>query len=110
MTKQSSFYTAEELKQIGFKSYGNNVLISRFANFYAQEKMEFGNHVRIDDFCILSGNIKLGNYIHISAYTALYGKFGIEIEDFSGLSARCIVYSATDDFSGDYLDRPNGAT
>lgn len=102
----NSFCTQEELLSIGFKNIGHNVLISRFARFYGIENMEIGNHVRIDDFCILSGNIRLGNFIHISAYTALYGKFGIEMEDYSGLSPRCTVFSASDDFSGDYLIGP----
>lgn len=103
---QNSFYTPEELSLIGFKSAGQNVLISRLARFYGVEDIEIGNNVRIDDFCILSGKIKLGNNIHISAYTALYGKFGIEMKDYSGLSPRCTVFSATDDFSGDYLIGP----
>ena len=29
--------------------------------------MVLGDNIRIDDFCILSGNIKLGSYIHIPA-------------------------------------------
>jgi len=103
---QSSFYSSEELSLIGFKSVGQNVLISRYARFYGIDNMEIGNNVRIDDFCILSGNIKLGNNIHISAYTALYGKFGIEMKDYSGLSPRCTIFSASDDFSGDYLIGP----
>jgi len=101
-----SFYSIGELKKLGFKSVGQNVLISRYARFYGIEDMEIGNHVRIDDFCILSGNIKLGSYIHISAYTALYGSYGIEIGDYAGLSPRCTIFSASDDFSGDYLIGP----
>lgn len=103
---QNSFYTPEELSLIGFKSAGQNVLISRLARFYGVEDIEIGNNVRIDDFCILSGNIRLGNNIHISAYTALYGKFGIEMDDYSGLSPRCTVFSASDDFSGEYFIGP----
>lgn len=103
---QNSFYSTQELSTLGFKAIGQNVLISRFARFYGIENIEIGNNVRIDDFCILSGNIKLGNNIHISAYTAIYGKFGIEMEDYSGLSPRCTVFSATDDFSGDHLIGP----
>lgn len=106
MIQQSSFYTRDELSQLGLKAYGENVLISRFARLYSPHLMEIGNHVRIDDFCVLSGTIKLGTYIHISAYCALYGKFGIEIDAFSGLSPRCTVFSATDDFSGEYLIGP----
>jgi acetyltransferase-like isoleucine patch superfamily enzyme len=104
--QQPSFFSEEELASIGFKSYGTHVLISRFARFYAPQLMEFGNHVRIDDFCILSGDIKLGSYIHISAFCALYGKFGIELMDYSGLSPRCTVFSASDDFSGEYMIGP----
>lgn len=103
---QNSFYTSQELSTLGFKSIGQNVFVSRFAQFYGIENIEIGSNVRIDDFCILSGNIKLGNNIHISAYTALYGRFGIEMEDYTGLSPRCTIFSASDDFSGDYLIGP----
>ncbi|MCX7696122.1 MAG: acyltransferase [Bacteroidales bacterium] len=102
----NSFYSKEELLSIGFKTVGENVLISRKASFYSPSEIEIGNHVRIDDFCILSGKIKLGNYIHISAQCALYGQAGITMEDFTGLSPGTIVFSATDDFSGEYLIGP----
>lgn len=102
----NSFYSQEELKEIGFKSYGENVLISRKASIYSPERIKIGNNVRIDDFCILSGNVEIGNYVHISAYVALYGKEGILIKDFCGCSARCTIYSVTDDFSGEYMISP----
>ena len=98
-----SFYSEEELKGIGLKSYGAKVKISRYAKIYSPESISIGDNVRIDDFCILSGNIKLGSNIHISAYVALYGAGGIIMEDFTGISARSTVYSAMDDFSGDFL-------
>ena len=50
----NSFYSKEELKEIGFKKYGENVLISRKTSIYNPEKIIIGNNVRIDDFCILS--------------------------------------------------------
>ena len=90
----TSFFSELELNDLGLKSFGKNVQISRFARIYNAHEIEIGNNVRIDDFCILSGNIKLHNYIHISAHTILYGKFGIEMEDYSGLSPRCTVFSA----------------
>lgn len=104
MLKNSSFYSVTELELLGFRSIGENVLISRKASFYGVENILIGDHVRIDDFCILSGNIKIGSYIHISAYSALYGgKAGIEINDFCGISARSTIYAMTDDFSGSYM-------
>lgn len=91
---------------MGFKSCGKDVKISRFARFYSPEKISIGDNVRIDDFCILSGNITLGSYIHISAYVALYGAMGIVLDDYSGISAKSVIYSAMDDFSGDFLIGP----
>lgn len=103
---KSNFYTYAELEKIGLKSFGDNVLLSRKCSIYATDKISIGNNVRIDDFCILSGNICIGNYVHISAYSALYGKNGIKIGNYCGVSARSILYSAVDDFSGDYMISP----
>ena len=103
---KNSFYSEEELLSMGFKAIGKGCLISRKTSFYGIEQISIGNNVRIDDFCILSVNILLGNNIHISAYVALYGAEGIELEDYTGISARSTIYSAMDDFSGDYLVGP----
>ena len=102
----NSFYNEEELKQLGLKHYGKNVLISKKCSVYSPENIELGDNVRIDDFCILSGTIKMGDYVHISAYTALYGKFCIEIGNFCGISPRCTLLSGTDDFLGEYMISP----
>ena len=103
----TSFYTDEELKTLGLKSYGHNVLISRKASIYGAENISIGHDVRIDDFCILSGKINVGNYVHIAAYCALYaGKYGITIGNFSGMAARCVVYAMSDNFSGEALLGP----
>jgi len=69
---KTSFLSKNELRQVGFARYGRNVLISRKVSFYYPEKIEIGNNVRIDDFCILSGHIVMGNYIHIAAYCGLF--------------------------------------
>lgn len=100
------FLTRKELEKMGFRSLGNDVMISDKASFYSPELMSIGSNVRVDDFCILSGSIKLGNYIHISAYCGLYGKGEIEMDDFSGLSPRCTLLSGSDDFSGNYMISP----
>jgi len=101
-----SFYNEFELKELGFKQIGSNIKISRRASFYNIFDISIGNNVRIDDFCILSGNIELHSHIHISAYTALYGNSGIILEDYSGLSPRTTIFSEVDDFCGNYLVGP----
>jgi galactoside O-acetyltransferase len=92
---------------MNFRSIGTDVKISRFARFYGNSKMSIGNNVRIDDFCLLSGSVTLKNNIHISAYCALYGGGRIIMHDNSGLSPRCTLLSATDDFSGNFLIGPH---
>lgn len=109
----TSFYSEKELLSMGFKSIGKGCCISRKASFYGISLISIGNNVRIDDFCILSGNITLGSNIHISAYVAMYGAEGIVMEDYTGISPRSTIYSAMDDFSGNYLIgpvNPNGTT
>jgi len=105
----NSFYSNDELDQLGFKSFGSNVLISRFARFYGAVKIEIGNNVRIDDFCVLSagkGGIQIGNFVHIAVFATLMGDAKITIEDFSGISSKVSVYSSNDDYTGEYMTNP----
>ena len=103
---KNSFYTYDELLNLGFKKVGKDCLISKYARFYNIKNISIGNKVRIDDFCILSGKITIGSYVHISLFSVLYGSKGIIIGNFCGTSARTIIYSAVDDFSGNYLINP----
>lgn len=103
----SSFFSEEDLERLGFKSIGKNVFISRKASIYGAENITIGNNVRIDDFCILSGTITIGNYIHVAAYTALYGgNSGIEINDYANISSRVCIYALSDDYSGESMTSP----
>jgi len=105
----SSFLSKEELDKIGFKSYGKNVLISKMVSIYLPELISIGDNVRIDDFVILSGEITLGNNIHIAPYSALFGGAGgagIVMKNYSGLSSRVTIYSISDDYSGEFMTNP----
>lgn len=102
----TSFYTQSEINRLGFKYIGKNVKISRKASFYNKKTISIGDFSRIDDFCILSGEIEIGRYVHISAYCGLYGSKKIEINDYAGISANSIIYSAMDDFSGNFMVGP----
>lgn len=104
---ETSFFSDEELKKIGFKTVGQNVLISKKASIYQANLISIGNNVRIDDFCVLSGNICIGNYVHIAVYCALFGgNAGITIDDFAGVSSRSVIYAESDDYSGEVLTNP----
>lgn len=103
------FLTKSELIQKGFKSIGENVLISNLTSIYNAKNIEIGSNVRIDDFCILSageGGIKIGNNIHIACYVSMIGAGKITLEDFSQVSSRVVILSSSDDFSGNFLVGP----
>lgn len=103
---KSTYLTEVDLKDFGFKSIGKNVRISSDVRIYGQENISIGNNVRIDDFAILSavnGFINIGNYVFIARNSHLSGFLGIEMHDFSSMAANTVIYSASDDYSGDYL-------
>lgn len=103
----NSFYTEDELAELGLKSYGKNVCLSRKASIYGAENISLGSHVRIDDFCVLSGCISIGNHVHIANFCAIMaGTAGVEMDDFSALSSRSAIYAQSDDYSGAALTNP----
>lgn len=102
------YYSEQELKAFGFRQIGENVQISKKASIYGAENMSVGNNVRIDDFCVLVGEITLGDYIHLAPYASIHGTGGgsVELKDFSGLSSYSTIYAASDDYSGATLTNP----
>ncbi len=102
---RSSFYSEEELKELGLGSLGSNVKISRHASIYSPGSIHLGNNVRIDDFCVLSGGarIEIGNYVHVAAQSLIFGQGEVVMEDFTCISSRVAIYSISDDFSGETL-------
>ncbi len=106
---QMSFYTDTEIKLLGFKSLGVNVLISRKASIYGAQYITIGSNTRIDDFVIISSSIngiEIGKYVHIAPFSSLIGSAKIIMDDFSGISSRVSIYSSTDDYSGSAMTNP----
>lgn len=102
-----TFYSDEELKHLGLKRYGHNVLLSRNALLYRPDELEIGSHVRIDDFTTIGGKVSLGDYIHIAQFCGLYGgRAGITMADFCTVSSRVAIYAASNDYSGQFMVNP----
>ena len=97
------FLRPEQLTAIGFRWIGDDVRVSDGARFYGPERIDLGDHCRIDDFALLSagaGGISVGRYVHIACFCSVQGDAPIVLDDYAGLSSRTAVYSSTDDFSG----------
>lgn len=102
-----TFLTPEELSTVGFASVGRGVLVSRLAAVHAPERIHLGDHARIDDFCFVYGEVRIGRNVHVAPHCTLAGgRAGIVLEDFAGLSYACHVMAQSDDYSGGALTNP----
>ena len=103
-----AFLSRNELARLSFKGCGEDVLISDRCAIHGAEHISIGNHVRIDDFAIITAraDVRIGSNVHIAAGVFLSGQFGVTLSDFSGLSPHVVVLSGNDDFSGATLSGP----
>lgn len=102
-----AFLKDKQLKKMGFKSLGTNVCISDKASIYNPDQIQIGDNSRIDDFCVVSGKVTIGNNVHIAVFCNVAGgEKGIIFEDFSGLAYGCHVFTQSDDYSGRTLTNP----
>lgn len=96
-----AFLTEDELHARGFRSLGRNVFVSDKASIYQPELISIGDHSRVDDFCVLSGEITLGRNVHLAVYNNLTaGRASISMGDFSTLAYGCHLVAQSDDYSG----------
>jgi len=96
-----AYYTNEELQNLGFKYLGKNIKISDKASIYDHSQIEIGDNSRIDDFCVISGKIKIGRNVHITPQCLVAGgEQGIIFEDFTTISYQVQIFTQSDDYSG----------
>ena len=101
------YYSRNELKKMGFRCLGENVLLSRLARVFRPSRVSIGNNVRIDDYCVLSGDISLGNNVFLALGVKIMGGSAeIIIGNYVGISFQTVIIGESDDYSGEYLTGP----
>jgi len=89
------------------KSCGDNVIIGRTVRIKDPEKVSIGHNVIIDDYTYISGDVTIGDYVHIAPGCVLSASSGgIEMQALSGLSAGCKVYGGSSNYMKIGLDMP----
>lgn len=102
-----AYLSQDALLAMGFKRIGKNIKISDKASIYNPEKIEIGDHSRVDDFCVISGVVTLGRNVHIAPLCLVAGgDKGIVFSDFSGLAYHVQVFTQSDDYTGLTLTNP----
>lgn len=63
--------------------------------------------VRIDAFTILSARyVRIGRHVHIGPHCSLSGGDPIDIDEFATLSHGVRIFTASDDYSGEWMTNP----
>ena len=101
-----SYLSQVELELLGFKKLGRGVRISKKASIYDAYLISLGDFVRVDDFCIISGNVTLGRSVSLAPYCLIAG--GNKDEDLQNggilILENCVfaygvkVFSRSDDY------------
>ncbi len=99
-----AYYTAKQLKQLGFQYIGKNVKISDKASIYNSEQISIDDNSRIDDFCVVSGKVKIGKNVHITPMCLIAGGVkGITFQDFTTIAYGVQIFTQSDDYSGETM-------
>ena len=105
----SGYFGSDELKSFGIGAVGKNSYIAKTTVISGIENISIGHNVRIDDFVVVaakSGNLTIGNYVHISSHCYLGCRGGILIDDYANISGASRLLTASDDVSGEFLIGP----
>ena len=99
----------DALERMGFAALGCDVRVSDRASFHGVPRIALGDHVRIDDFCVISagaGGVVIGQHVHMAVFASLIGAGRITLGDFCNISSRVSIYSSSDDYSGASMTNP----
>lgn len=102
------YLTADELRAAGFRAVGRDVRVHERASLYGVENITLGDFSRIDDFAVViaTGPVTLGRYVSIPNFCFLGGRHGIELQDYVTLAPGVKIFSASDDYSGEWMSGP----
>lgn len=100
-------YSEQQLQSMGLKHLGKRVKISDKAGIYDFDRIEIDDVSGIDDVCVVSGNTKIGNNMHLAAYRIVAGvKKGVESNNFPDWPMARKFFSQSDAYSGNTLTNP----
>lgn len=98
------YMTDEQIHAMGLRFVGAGVKISTRCAIYDPESISIGHRSRIDDFCIVSGNVTIGDHCHITPQCLIAGgRPGIELADFCTLAYGVRLFAQSDDYTGGSL-------
>ena len=105
----TGFYGSDELRSFGFSRVGDDVRIARNCTIVGVDRIELGDHIRIDAFTGIfcgEGRLRIGNRVHIGGQCHFAVGADLTFGDFSGTSQGVRIYTANDDYTRGHLIGP----
>jgi galactoside O-acetyltransferase len=101
------YLNESDLLSMNFRFLGRNVLVSDKASLYFPSLISLGDNSRVDDFCVLSGDVTLGRNTSVAVFCNLAaGRSTITLGDFTTLAYGCHIVAQSDDYSGATMTNP----
>ena len=99
-----------DLKKEDFLYLGSDVCVWPQAKIINTKNVSLGHKSIIDDFVLIFAGgepVYIGRFVHIAAHSAVVGKGGLTMEDFSGISHGVRIMTSNEDYSmGTCLTNP----
>lgn len=68
--------------------------------------LTLGEWSRVDAYVTVTGDVVIGKYCHVGTGACLFGGSGITLGDYAALSPGAMIFSATEDVSGEWVTNP----
>ena len=100
------YYSESDLICVGAKHVGIGCKISKFVTFY-EFRGSIGDNVRVDDWCVIKGDVSLSDYVHVSSFSIISGiRAPVIIREFVGMGSHLNILAGTDDYRANTLGNP----
>jgi acetyltransferase-like isoleucine patch superfamily enzyme len=82
------------------KRCGVGIHIYPLTRIIAPEMVEVDDYAKIDDFVFINGGngVKIGRYVHIAAFTSIFGGGKCILEDYAGISEGVRIITGTETY------------
>jgi dTDP-4-amino-4,6-dideoxy-D-glucose acyltransferase len=85
---------------------GPGVMIHPTVQVFGEACVRVGRETRIDCFAVITagpGVVEIGEWVHLSAGTMIFGTSGVRVDDGAALASRATILSTSDDFTSGHL-------
>jgi galactoside O-acetyltransferase len=105
MTLDTQMMSINEMKNLGLRHLGENVLIDRSVRFFFPHKVTIESNTRIDCMSVISctGNVHIGPYSHFSIGTKIMGAGNFQSAAYVGVSSNVTFMTSSENYSGEAL-------